>query len=131
MDFERSIWDRGFHALVPVGAPGKRRRAHGRVRTLALAAMVLGSMGGAALLGAAVVALVTPTSGRELRRKLAHALDVDDEDEDDARADYDSGEFVVADIEANEHHLSRYPAAAQPTNEDDVFRAMVENDLPS
>lgn len=133
MDFERNIWDRGFEALLPRRVSRERRGPRARAHTLALAAMMLGSVGGAALLGAAVVALVTPMSGRELRRKLSHALEGDDEPQE-PRADYDSGEFVVEELEREEpqhHHGSSYPAVAQPIDEDDVLRALVENDLPS
>ena len=41
---------------------------------------------------------------------------------------------ALAELEREEpqhHHGSSYPAVAQPIDEDDVLRALVENDLPS
>jgi hypothetical protein len=90
------------------------REALPPIRTLALASIVLGSVGGGALLGAALTAFLTPTTGPELRRKLARVL-ARDEDES---AGYDSGEYDVDGDELVERHAHEEPPAIPSTSEE-------------
>ena len=92
------------------------------IRTLTLAGIVLGSIGGGALLGAALTAFLMPASREELRRKLSQFLAAPEREEPGTPAGYDSGEHVLPDLDMPEHRESGYPWIAQPTSEDDAPR---------
>lgn len=124
MDWEQRLWQHGFERVAPRRRPrSSQRHPRGgvtpRLRKLALTTIVLGSIGGGALVGAAFMAFLSPTSGGELRRKLLDALAALDGEDEDELADYDSGQFALDEGGTRVHRRSEYADGTEASEEEE------------